>query len=113
MHPDVSLASTAGGQSTTVGHHQSSTNGTIGVRPGWVCALDATVPDTGAYFDDDDKEEEEGGGEDGAGVGGGGGGGEGRTPARGVGASSSSPGNMDYSYMGARAAVAKYLTGSM
>ena len=70
--------------------------------------LDAAVPDTGAYFEDEEEEEEGG-----AGVGGGSGGGEGRTPARGVGALSSSPGDMDYSYMGARAAVAKYLTGSM
>jgi hypothetical protein len=87
----------------------SSASGTMGVRPGWQCTLDANVPDTGEYFDDDDEGEEAGAGA---------GDGTPRDPRVRCGRPGSAgggggSGEMDYSYMGARAAVAKYLTGSM
>jgi hypothetical protein len=55
------------------------------VRPGWVCTLDAMVPDTGAYDDDEEAE----------GTGGGGG----RTPGAGPGQRTAAEDRMEYSYL--------------
>lgn len=78
---------------------QSSGNGTIGVRPGWVCTLDAVKPDTGEYLDEDEDDEDSRGAAGAAG----------ETPSR-AGGGAATP--VDYSYAGARAAVAKYLSGA-
>lgn len=111
--PWVAVHADVGGPGRWTGP-QSLGNGTLGVRPGWLCVLDALVPDTGAYVDDDDVDAageppssraDEGAGE-----------GRGRGARDGLGDDGGSPGGaprMDYSYMGARAVVSKYLAGSM